>query len=70
MGALEGIVGVNVRRLRKEKGLTQEEVAHRAEISVRYLSSIEAGRENLTLQVLERLAAVLAERPEALLVAG
>lgn len=59
MGALEGIVGANVRRLRKERGLTQEEVAHGAEISVRYLSSIEAGRENLTLQVLERLSVAL-----------
>ena len=67
MGALEGIVGANVRRLRKEQGRTQEEVAHAAAISVRYLSSIEAGRENLTLQVLERLGKVLGARPGDLL---
>ena len=67
MGALEGIVGANVRRLRKERALTQEDVAHRAEISVRYLSSVEAGRENVTVAVLERLARVLGVNAASLL---
>ena len=67
MGALEGIVGANVRRLRRERGLTQEDMAHRAEISVRYLSSVEAGRENVTIAVLERLALVLSVSAASLL---
>ena len=70
MGALEGIVGANVRRRRKELGLTQEDVAHRSEISVRYLSGIESGQENVTIAVLERLAAVLMVEPAGLLVAA
>jgi transcriptional regulator with XRE-family HTH domain len=68
MGALEGIIGANVRRLRKERALTQEDVAHRAEISVRYLSSVEAGHQNVTIAVLERLAVVLGVSAASLLV--
>jgi transcriptional regulator with XRE-family HTH domain len=67
MGALKEIVGANVRRLRLESGRTQEDVAYAAQISVRHLSAIEHGRENLTLKVLEDLAATLGVRPSALL---
>ncbi|HEX4198045.1 MAG TPA: helix-turn-helix transcriptional regulator [Caulobacteraceae bacterium] len=63
----EQIVGANVRRLRKERGLTQEDVAHPAGISVRYLSGIESGQENPTVAVLGRLAAALGVHPSSLL---
>ena len=68
MGLAE-IVGGNVRRLRLERGMTQEDLAHRAEISVRFLSSVEHGRENITLAVLERLSLALGATPGHLLVA-
>jgi transcriptional regulator with XRE-family HTH domain len=63
---LAGIFGANVRRLRLERGMTQEDLAHRADVSVRFLSSIEHGRENATLAVLERLAAALGAEPSIL----
>lgn len=50
------IVGASVRRLRIERGLTQEQVAHDAEIDVTYLRGIEAGRRNPSVAVLVRLS--------------
>ena len=37
-------IGVKVRVLRKERGLTQEKLAEMAEISINYLSKIENNR--------------------------
>lgn len=37
-------IGVKVRALRKERGLTQEKLAEMAEISINYLSKIENNR--------------------------
>ncbi len=52
-------VGVNVQRLRREKDLSQEELAHRAEIHQTYLSGVERGRRNPSVEVLERIAKAL-----------
>ena len=52
-------VGVNVQRLRKEKDLSQEELAHRADIHQTYLSGVERGRRNPSVGVLERIAKAL-----------
>lgn len=59
----EAIVGRNVKRLRKAKGLTQEALAHGAEIDTRYVGGIERGQENPTVAVLGRIAAVLDVHP-------
>lgn len=60
-------MGANVRRLRKERGLTQEELAHSAEIDLTYLGGIERGRRNPSVLVLARLSVVLNVRPGELL---
>lgn len=57
------IVGVNVRRLRVERKLTQEQLAHDSEIDLTYLGGIERGRRNPSVAVLGRLAAVLRVEP-------
>ena len=57
------IVGANVRRLRVERKLTQEQLAHDAEIDVTYLRGIEAGRRNPSVAVVGRIAAVLVCQP-------
>lgn len=54
-----GRVGRNLQRLRRERGLTQEEVAHRAKIHQTYLSGVEGGKRNPSIAVLERLARAL-----------
>jgi transcriptional regulator with XRE-family HTH domain len=52
-------VGLNLQRLRREKGLSQEELADRAQIHQTYLSGVERGRRNPTIIVLQRIAEAL-----------
>ena len=53
------LVGQNFSRLRKARGLTQEEVEARSGVSQQYLSSLERGRRNPTVITLYELAQVL-----------
>lgn len=57
------IVGGNVRRLRRDRSLTQEKLALDAAIDLTYLGGIERGRRNPSVAVLGRLAEVLAVHP-------
>ena len=57
--ALQAVVGKNVKRLREQRGLPQDALAHDAGVHVTYLSGIENGHRNMTLAVLERLATAL-----------
>ena len=45
--------------MRQEKGLSQEEVAHRAGMHVTYLSGIERGRRNPSLRNIRKIAGAL-----------
>jgi transcriptional regulator with XRE-family HTH domain len=53
------IVGQEVRRARTAAGLTQAEVAARLDTSPTYITNVEAGRLNLTLGQLTRVAAAI-----------
>ncbi len=53
------IVGKNIRACRANAGLTLEELAEKADMSWPYLSEIERGRENISLDKLARLARAL-----------
>ncbi|WP_313902089.1 helix-turn-helix transcriptional regulator [Methylobacterium sp. E-046] len=53
--------------LRRGRNLTQEEVAHRAEIHQTYLSDVERGKRNPSILVLNRIAAALSVDVEELL---
>lgn len=57
----------HVRRLRVERKLTLEQLAHDAEIDLTYLGGIERGRRNPSVDVLGRLAAVFKVHPKVLL---
>lgn len=50
------LIGMRIAELRNGKGLTQEHLAGKMEISPKYLSSIERGKENPTLDTLIKLA--------------
>ena len=52
-------LGQNIAALRGRRGLTQEELAERVEVSPRYLQSVEAGDYFPSLPTLVRLRAVL-----------
>ena len=56
------LVGWNFARLRREKGLTQEEVQARSGFSQQYLSSLERGRRNPTVITIYELAQALGVR--------
>jgi transcriptional regulator with XRE-family HTH domain len=53
------ILGKNVRRLRQQRGLTQEQLAFEAEIDLTYMGGIERGKRNPSLLVMARIAAAL-----------
>lgn len=59
-------LAVNVRRLRKEKGWTQDALAAALGVEQGAVSLIENGRANPTLQVLEQLASELEVRVQDL----
>lgn len=50
------ILGKTIKKLRNEKGFTQEELAEKAHINVSYLAKIENGYVNTTVRYLIKLA--------------
>ena len=57
----------NLRRLRAEKGWSQEDYADRAGIHRTYVSDIERGARNPTITVVEKLARAFEVSPGSLL---
>jgi DNA-binding XRE family transcriptional regulator len=49
-------LGKKIQKLRKEKGLTQEELAHELGISRVYMGYIEQGRESPSLKLLMKIS--------------
>lgn len=49
----------NLQRIRRERGLTQEQLSGRTNIHQTYLSGIEGGKKNPTIDLIERLASAL-----------
>ncbi|HEY2070296.1 MAG TPA: helix-turn-helix transcriptional regulator [Rhizomicrobium sp.] len=54
---------MNVRRLRLARKMTQLDLAFEADISGNYMSAIELGKQNFTIQILEDIAKVLGVAP-------
>jgi transcriptional regulator with XRE-family HTH domain len=55
-GDLQVDVGRRVRRIRTERGISQEELARALGVHRTYLGGVERGERNLTLRSVERLA--------------
>jgi transcriptional regulator with XRE-family HTH domain len=53
------VLAFNLRKLRRVKGLSQEELAHRAEIDRTYISALERSLYAASIDVVDRLARVL-----------
>lgn len=60
---LKEVMAINMRRLRHDQNLTQEELAARAGLSMRYLGSIERARVSASVTVLGQLAKALSVEP-------
>lgn len=64
---MQRVVGRNIRLLRQERGLSQEELADVLGVHRTYMGGVERGERNLTLRTLERLADRLDVDPVTLL---
>lgn len=64
---LRDILATNLRRLRNEKGLAQDDLAYEAKVSRSYLSQLEKGTFYASLKILERLAKALGVEPQELI---
>ena len=53
------LVGDNVSRIRKEKGLTQEKLSELSGLSQQYISDLERGKRNPTIVTIYELAQAL-----------
>ncbi|UVF20553.1 helix-turn-helix domain-containing protein [Microvirga terrae] len=66
--SIRDVLAKNVRKYRQAAGLSQEELAHRAEIDRTYISSIERSVYAATIDVVDRLAKALGVEASDLLV--
>jgi transcriptional regulator with XRE-family HTH domain len=64
---LREVFATNLRRVRHEKGLSQDDLAYAAEVSRSYLSQLEKGTFHASLKVIGRLAEALDVEPAELL---
>src|SRR4030042_5641780 len=53
------LIGMRIKEIRRSKGLSQEQLAEKADINSKYLSRMERGRENPTLDMFIKLADAL-----------
>ncbi len=59
MGDINKEVGFNIRRIRVQQGLSQEELAALAALHRAYVGQIERGEKNIGLKNLEKIAMAL-----------
>ena len=60
-------LGLNMQRLRRQKGWSQEELAFEAELHRTYVSGVERGVRNPTVLIFARIAKALGVAPAMLL---
>jgi transcriptional regulator with XRE-family HTH domain len=65
--SIREVLARNLKRYRAERGLSQEELAHRADVDRTYVSSLERQQYGASIDVVESLAMVLDVAPYELL---
>ncbi|MBQ9043320.1 MAG: helix-turn-helix transcriptional regulator [Eggerthellaceae bacterium] len=68
MRPIHQIIGQNVKRIRREQGLSKTTLARMAGITRQFLTSIEKGASDMKVSVLQDLADVLNVEPAVLLI--
>ena len=51
--------GARVRELRNKLGISQQELAYRADLHRTYIANVESGKKNISLKSIEKLAIAL-----------
>lgn len=59
MNSLPVILGDRIRNIRRERGLSQEELAHLSSLHSTYIGQIERGEKNITIESLEKVTNAL-----------
>lgn len=60
-------LGANIKKIRTSKGMSQGDICRALEMDRGYMSAIENGKKNITIQQLERLAQALGVSTDKLL---
>ena len=60
-------IGKKIRKYRKERGMTQEELAEKLDLSINYVGALERAEKNLTVTNLINIANVLGVTADMLL---
>ncbi|WP_257348696.1 helix-turn-helix domain-containing protein [Pseudalkalibacillus decolorationis] len=63
-----GLVGVTLKRLRKERNLTLKGLAEQTGVSISFLSQVERGKSSVTLESLKKIADALGVNPSVFFV--
>ncbi len=63
MSVLLQLVGEKIRMIRKSKGLTQESLGNKSQLSFSYISDVERGTRNISLESLEKIIIALEVSP-------
>lgn len=61
------LLGLNVRKYRKQRGMTQEQLGLETEMERSYVSDLERGTRNPSVRAVERLAKALGVQPHLLI---
>jgi transcriptional regulator with XRE-family HTH domain len=56
---LRDLFATNLRRLRHDRGLSQDELADQAEVSRSYLAQVETAKKHISLKIIAKLAHAL-----------
>lgn len=59
MNSISKVIGEQLRNLRKERGLSQEELAHLASLHPTYIGQVERGEKNITVETLDKITRAL-----------
>ena len=60
---LRQVFALNLRRLRRERGISQENLAYEADVNRTYISTLEKGASYVGLEIIEKLSRVLEAEP-------
>lgn len=56
---IQKYVGERIKEYRRQVGLTQEQLAFKAELDRTYIASVEAGKRNISITTLEKIIRAL-----------